>query len=369
MKSWHGCLLGLAVLVAAGCRANPHIAALERELRLQEDRIYQLEDCLDDAQHSLASCEAEKESLEKRLVDRDGQRGPDDWSGIPTFAPEPPKVDLPEDEFKSTPPESWKSRQPSGKAPPAPVAPSDTLQPPTAPEFSPPGQTDSLRPPAPAPGDSPDSPPPLWKPMQPDPTPPAEDGSASQIEEISLGDVVGGVPEGGGSAAGMTILIQPRDAQGHPVVAAAPVSVVLIDPALPGESGRVARWDFPADAVADHLGQGGTAKGIRLVLPWPNGKPRNDRLHLFVRLTAPDGRKLEADLPIEIDQLAETAPRALPDALPDAPPPRSLSSSGQPSPPPRIATRVVPAPRSTPAAPAGRQRPAWSPDRPQTILR
>ena len=42
MKPWQFAVVGLALLATAGCRSDPAVAILERQLRLQEDEIYRL---------------------------------------------------------------------------------------------------------------------------------------------------------------------------------------------------------------------------------------------------------------------------------------------------------------------------------------
>ena len=50
MKSWHFAVVALALLATAGCRSDPAIAVLERELRLKEDEIYRLRAAVEDLQ-------------------------------------------------------------------------------------------------------------------------------------------------------------------------------------------------------------------------------------------------------------------------------------------------------------------------------
>ena len=52
--------LALALAPAAGCRSDPGAAARERELRLQEDRIYELQDQVKRYQQELAACQARR---------------------------------------------------------------------------------------------------------------------------------------------------------------------------------------------------------------------------------------------------------------------------------------------------------------------
>jgi hypothetical protein len=198
---------------------------------------------------------------------------------------------------------------------------------------------------------------------------------------------------------------------------AADVSIVLIDPAEPAETSRYARWEFEAEETVNFF-RAGDLPGLHLELPWPDAPPRHDRLHLFVRYTTSDGRKLEADSVVEIELggrgrwVATDTPRVRPyeqtvapaepsSAPPSAPQllaadteagtaapqrpatpvrtvslPREASESvphlpraeSQRKPEPRRGvappeTRLPPEPEREPEPPA-RQRPVWSPDRP-----
>jgi hypothetical protein len=79
--------------------------------------------------------------------------------------------------------------------------------------------------------------------------------------------------------------------------------VVVVDPALPGEDARLGRWDLSADEVAQAFVHMPSRSGILLHLPWREKIPVHSRLHLFVRLITGDGRKLQRDLPIEVELL------------------------------------------------------------------
>jgi len=340
MRTWQGCLLGVAVLATAGCRTNPHVTALERELRLQEDRIYQLEDSLEDAQCSLASCQKENESLRNRLKEKADAavRGA---LAAPPGVPEEPKVELPDTgQFKSDLPPSlrgWSPRETPTQSP----GPAE----PPAPEEPPAARPGPRLPAQPMPAPESEAPP--WRPKDPDAASSGSDAGESPIEEISLGDVAANV---GGAADELAVVLHPRDALGQPVIVPGPVSVVLVDPALTGDAARLARWDFSAAQVAGFLRDSGAADGIRLALAWPNLEPAHDRLHLFVRYTTPDGRKLQADRPIRVSQLAQVIPPQLLQVPRETPPPRSIPSSAATNPPPQ---RVSQRPR----------RPTWSPER------
>ena len=81
------------------------------------------------------------------------------------------------------------------------------------------------------------------------------------------------------------------------------MSVVVLDPAVLDERGkaaRVARWDFTAAETASLFRRTDSSRAIHLAMAWPADPPKHNKLHLFVRYVTADGRKLEADRPIEV---------------------------------------------------------------------
>jgi hypothetical protein len=94
---------------------------------------------------------------------------------------------------------------------------------------------------------------------------------------------------------GLRVVIEPRNASDQFVPEAGVLSVVLLDPDRQGEAARVARWDFDQSATRQLLADSGSARGIKLEVPWPASAPDATRLKLFVRYEAPDGRRLQAD--------------------------------------------------------------------------
>ena len=123
------------------------------------------------------------------------------------------------------------------------------------------------------------------------------------------------------------VVIEPRDADGKLLEAPGEVSVAVIDPALEGPAGRIARWDFSADEIARKFRNTIAGRAIELEMPWPGEPPRNDRLHLFVRYITSDGRKLHADRPIRVNPPLEVLERAEPS---------DAESQRQPPPPPDV---------------------------------
>jgi hypothetical protein len=101
----------LALIVAGGCQSHLNQQLLERELRLQEDQIYRLQDVLDEKMSRLEHVVQENVSLRRQLGYSDGQAsrgavsqpaaGPRSRSGPPTAGGSgpllvPPTIDLSE---------------------------------------------------------------------------------------------------------------------------------------------------------------------------------------------------------------------------------------------------------------------------------
>jgi hypothetical protein len=98
----------------------------------------------------------------------------------------------------------------------------------------------------------------------------------------------------------LSLLIEPRNAQGQFVAKPGDVSIVLLDPLKRGEDARFARWDFDRETAGRMLTAGGLDRGLHIRVPWPDLPPNVERLHLFVRYKDEDGRAIEADREIMI---------------------------------------------------------------------
>jgi hypothetical protein len=99
---------------------------------------------------------------------------------------------------------------------------------------------------------------------------------------------------------GLNVVIEPHNQHGHCVSEPAALTIVLLDPALSGQSARVARWEIDETAAQAALRSGDQEQGMALRLPWPGDKPENTRLNLFVRYHKPSGEVLEAEREIRI---------------------------------------------------------------------
>jgi hypothetical protein len=314
----------LALLLALpGCRSNGSQDLLERELRLQEDKLYSMESCLCDYQQRLESCQRENDTLRQQLADpasqsseqlpassprrqRLGGNGGSSASGNAELLV--PDVTLPGNEqappYKGPPQISPPDpTRPDGDLPPRIAPPQnenqappqrknnapDGMQPPTIelPEIQPrqsgmEPQSETL--PAPTVTTTADS------------TDTGETVSSLQVAEITLNKQLTGGYNTDLQAGdeGVMVVIEPRNSTGEVIRAPGKVSIVVMDPALQGEAARVARWDFsPADA-ANHFRKNLFGVTMQFELPWPNRPPQHAALTVIARYTTDDGRKLEA---------------------------------------------------------------------------
>jgi hypothetical protein len=270
-------LVILSVGLATGCqmspRVNQHIELINAEKRSIEDALYSLQFEYEDALEKISHLETENDRLRQRLgVPSTGPAGSsgtirpsrDPTSSGPDLRP--PMIDEggltePKVEIPDSPPS--KSGGPARSLPP---------DPPSA------GKASGIRP-------SSASPAPAWSLETGDP----------RITHIELNPLLtgGGNFDNHPGDDGLIVVLEPRNRDNDFVPLAGPVSVVLLDPAQEGDRARVARWDVEAKEAQSLLASSGKAKGIHLRLPWPTAAPSNSRMHVFVRYTTVDGRKLE----------------------------------------------------------------------------
>ena len=192
---------------------------------------------------------------------------------------------------------------PSSEPNPVPDPDEPTETPPTAtpPQIEIPGEAPNLPGSLDTPDLTPDAPDTLPPPSIPDLSPPGGGGPTStgvgHVHEIRLnpvrtgGENFDGVP----GDDGVTVLIEPRGPAGEILPQPGGVSVVVVDPAAPDDQARVARWDLTSQEVSERVHREGANRGIYLKLPWTQNRPESSKLHLFVRYTTADGRKLETN--------------------------------------------------------------------------
>ena len=321
--------LMFCLLVATGCRNNAqlrtYIESHNAENRLLEDEIYALEH--------------ENDLLRLRL-ERETQRGGD---SSPSGETTPrgstpgrrrgPSTKKPEDDLKppeieegsATPPQKTEtpdaSPGPGGKSPAR-----------DNPSGKPPRFGAPEKPAAPGVGDidpnpeMPDDPAPKTRPAiraKPPTIPPAELPAPKPTTEPEVIDktvthlFLNPLHTGGADLDnqpgddGLSILLEPRNAEDQFVPLTGKVSIVVLDPSQSGEASRLARWDFAEDDLRDKIKKS-TPRGFHLQMAWPTKPPANTALRLFVRYETADGRKLKADQELFIQPAGQVSSRWTP---------------------------------------------------------
>lgn len=328
------------VLCCLGCKSDLSQQLLERELRMQEDQIYQLQDELQDKCARLDRVAGENSSLKKQLGFSETdvpapRRGLSLPAGQPTPAIRsgpgqpllaPPAIDIP----GVRPPAGGPATPPPGNLPaPGTVTPPklEGIPPlPAEPRFpgtAAPGTSSSVAPapaamaaagepagaaPAPMAIDAAARPIASW----PDPT--AEPPAGRQLShEESLADagrithlVVNPARtacfdgDGDGVSDGLAIVVEPRDGDERLVTAAGDMSISVYDPGGPTAAAPLAHWDIPARDAIGHFRRTSRNRGLHFVLRWPGPPPRGDHVRVQVALTTFEAAAFQADCTVAV---------------------------------------------------------------------
>lgn len=302
-------LVGLCcALVLTGCRSDPNIELLERDLRYLEDKVYSLQDVVEQKNSEINSVRRENETLRRRL-------------GLPDL----------NDDFQSF----------------------NDL--PSAPQML---ATTGLRP---IHGPAELQPPNIDLGMSVDP----EEAEVvdRHVAAIHINPrLTGGYDfDKKPGDEGVMVVIEPRNRNGQYVDETGQLSIVVLDPSREGKEAYVARWDFDAAEAQAKMKRSLLGKGIHLQLPWTSGYPEHETLVLFVRYETPDGRKIEQKKEFRIELPAKISSRWTP-AMQELQPrmtqaPRiNIPSSVDLSPPPESGEAATPSARTATA-------PEWKPYR------
>lgn len=359
MKPWLLVALSLALPAIAGCRVDPAIPLLERELYRKEKEINRLQWQIEDLQELLNSGEDRPAARDSGSEDREPDaRSRRDRRGSNGNGVKPPVAELP--------------GKPSSEVPDALKAPAGSLPAgiPEVPEHlrGPSNKTSDDGPALDGESERFSSRPgPIS--MVAGPTASAipfnPSGDSSKVASIALDRMLtGGIGcEDRSGDKGLLVVIEPRDRAGRTVDAPGDINVAVLDPAFQGDAARVARWNFTAAETASLFRRTGAGGAIHLAMAWPENPPKHNKLHLFVRYLTADGRKLEANQPIEIalpgDKTARWTPSETRRPAEQSPAPDSwrqneTPTARSPGSPPRTATRT---------SAANPERPVWTPER------
>lgn len=302
--SYRSAFILFLCVFATGCRTDPNRVLQERELRLMEDRIFQLEECVREYQAALVLSEQDNIALRRSHCSAGDSPPP---SGAPLQSGPSPRTTPPSNPSTPRLPAERGTGPSPGRFGP--------LEPPRV-EINGAEETSPGLPGRPGPDSGANAPsgersrrllPPAGGRVGADASrseaasPALKDDS--NVARVALAKLATGgydaEPEKGDE--GITLILRPLDEVGSLIRAAAPVAVVVMDPELPGEAARVARWDFSVDEVARSFSQSGLTEGIHLNMRWPDAPPVHPDLMLFVRYTTRDGRHLETHQTIRIE--------------------------------------------------------------------
>ena len=296
------CAVIAALVAGGGCRSDLHQQLLERELRYQEDQIYSLQDELHSASSRLQHVTGENASLRRQLGLADGdpaaRRGTAPRSlALPAPVNVPPSVQVPD-----APAAPRRDGPPVNLAPPVleDIPPLPTTSPPrptgarAAPTFDD-GEPLSL--PTPFPASPASEPATATLPVQqlsyeqPAPLPAVAalpPGAAARLV-VNVAQTACIDADGDGVSDGLSIVVEPRDAEERLVAAIGDLTVVAfdtaagVDPAT-GEPAPIARWDIPAAEAARYFRPQGRLRGIQFTLAWPGPRPAGDHVRVLARL-------------------------------------------------------------------------------------
>jgi hypothetical protein len=353
----------VAVLLA-GCKSDLSQQLLERELRMQEDQIYQLQDELQEKCARLDRVAGENSSLRRQLGVADSDqlprgRGPARSSGpanlpaprgseppifvppaiaAPAIAAPPAAPSIPGMPTPAAPPAAPRGATPRGAAPASP----GSIAPPAlegvpplpaeprfpgaaAPERSAPERSAVVT--ASAEADVPTTPPadgatapvPVdaeGRPLVPDADARGSGRPLSNDESLAVAGrithlVVNAARtecfdgDGDGASDGLAIVFEPRDGDERLVNAAGDVTIAVFDAANGGPP--LAAWEIPALEAVGHFRRTSRNRGLHFVLRWPGPPPQGAHVRIAVSLTTFDGGRFETDCTLPVRQARPAA--------------------------------------------------------------
>lgn len=298
--------LAAAALLAAGCKSDLNQQLLERELRYQEDQIYQLQDELADKCARLENVAGENASLRRQLGVSDtdpaapsrGRRPR--TPGVPPAATVPPALAVPD---------AGPLPAPRGGGPPVDLAPPtlEGVPPLPAEPGKPPATSDAGEglslPPAAAAFD------PAARPIeaatatsvspdQAEPAPPtlvrmshdeAADGGEAVRLAVNQNASSAVDADGDGRSEGLSLAIEPRTAGERLATVGGDVTITAFDAAAPPAAPPLARWTVSAADAQARFRPSGRRRGIVLDLPWQGTLPTGNHVRVTAEVTTPSG--------------------------------------------------------------------------------
>ena len=290
------------IVFVCGCKSDVHHQLLERELRLQEDQIYCLQDKLQTQYYELDTLTDENASLRKQLGIIDNSSS---TTKLPSPTPAqpllvPPQVDVPN--FDGSGGSSNENGPTFG------AGPSSTS-----------GNPESS---GNLPNPKGDMAPPTLEGVPPLPQDSAKRGAARPIRQLSFAESIGHQSDlthlvinhektvcydadGDGFPEGVTLVVEPRDADERLVTTAGDIYVAAYEPTAPAQQADLGRqfaeWTIPAAKAHEHFRRTSRARGLHFVLPWPTTAPITTPIRLSVQLTQFDGSTIETEALAKLD--------------------------------------------------------------------
>ena len=275
-------IVAFSCVVAAGCKSDLSQQLLERELRYQEDQIYQLQDELQEKCAHLDSVTSENVSLRKQLGVSPGDSLGRSRSGAPRPASAPvavpPAIEIPEAIRPPSPAATPLAPPTLDNIPPLPVRPSAVSEP------------TPLALPAPADADEARVPLPVAVPVSYDQS--FSDGRPARLV-VTAASTSCFDDNGDGISDGIAVTVEPRDAAEKLVPAPGAVEVTVFDIAEPTTA--IASWSFSSEQAASHFRPTTRLRGLHFPLRWNGVPPQADHVRVVVRITGAEGAVLETD--------------------------------------------------------------------------
>ncbi|MBN1851288.1 MAG: hypothetical protein JW829_01135 [Pirellulales bacterium] len=298
-RSYHraGLVVGIALLLA-GCRSGVNMDLLQQELRLYEDRIYELE-------YQLEDCQQEKTKLQQQLDnEKENSRkasSPKSQRGglfqpIPSRGVPRPDIDIQEPTIEEE--NGIQSSEAPTPQPPAP--PMENPLPPTPQEetgtHSIPSVSEELPPPiAHHPKDSSHALVGLARPLT----------ETGPVDRIVLHRLLSTTQHPTSEQTVLEAVVEPRDANGRPVRADGEISLMILDPRRPVVEGKIARWTYELSDKNIDWRHSGLGSGMHVALPL-DASLTDATYELWARLVTPDRQKHLARAEFELNRESRT---------------------------------------------------------------
>jgi hypothetical protein len=266
----------------SGCQSGAQSDQVARELRMQEDQLYAMEDYLEQYQKLVCKYRAENAALKQQLAENGDAPATSRPSNGSRPTPTGPSIDVPPPANGTTPPTDIDSPD---------IPPLDTT---TS------GRANARR--AKTRGKVK-----LTAAQGPEGDSAAEQAialapvdKAPVASEVWLHGEVVANELGGGPR--ILVEVEPLDAKGRATAFNGALSLMLMAPNKEGKTEPVARWDYRPQDVRAALGDDGNGKTIRFHLELPPETPIAEGTELWVRLLQRRGAKLLAHAPIQLHE-------------------------------------------------------------------